>query len=350
MSEEIGIKEIAELAGVSIGTVDRVIHERAGVSEKTAALIHSVIKKTGYKKNNAASRLKLARSKTIRIAVLLPIEARLSDNYWNLPYSGIHKAVEELKDFGITYSLVTFKMSNEKTFVDQANAIFDLSFDAIITVPYFFNQSKDLLKKASEKKIKVVFIDTHYDFKEPHFAIYQDSLKSGAVAARLLHNVVGDNGNYLIVSLMNNMGIIQNNIKKREFAFRSFLENRIGPLNNSVHSVVSTSKNLSVVRNKVISLLDLKKNVGLYVTNSRVYLLPKVLKDLNTSQLTIIGYDLNEKNKILLEENKIHFLLNQQPEWQGYNAAKGIFKFLTEGDSGALHLTIPVEIIVKENL
>lgn len=46
MSEEIGIKEIAELAGVSIGTVDRVIHERAGVSEKTAALIHSVIKKT----------------------------------------------------------------------------------------------------------------------------------------------------------------------------------------------------------------------------------------------------------------------------------------------------------------
>mgnify|MGYP001414833489 CR=1 FL=1 len=74
------------------------------------------------------------------------------------------------------------------------------------------------------------------------------------------------------------------------------------------------------------------------------------MKDLNTSQLTIIGYDLNEKNKNLLEENKIHFLLNQQPEWQGYNAAKGIFKFLTEGDSSALHLTIPVEIIVKENL
>ena len=48
MSEEIGIKEIAELAGVSIGTVDRVIHERAGVSEKTAALIHSVIKKTVF--------------------------------------------------------------------------------------------------------------------------------------------------------------------------------------------------------------------------------------------------------------------------------------------------------------
>ena len=71
---------------------------------------------------------------------------------------------------------------------------------------------------------------------------------------------------------MNNMGIILNNIKKREFAFRSFLENHIGSLNNSVHSVVSTSKDLSVVRNKLIALLDLKKKVGLYVTNSRVYL------------------------------------------------------------------------------
>ncbi|MGA0444982.1 MAG: LacI family DNA-binding transcriptional regulator, partial [Flavobacteriaceae bacterium] len=77
MSKSVGIKEIAELAGVSIGTVDRVLHNRSGVSKKTALLILDVIKKTGYKKNNAASRLKLAQNNQIKIAVLLPIESLL---------------------------------------------------------------------------------------------------------------------------------------------------------------------------------------------------------------------------------------------------------------------------------
>lgn len=349
MNKEIGIKEIAELAGVSIGTVDRVIHGRPGVSEKTAALIHTVIKKTGYKKNNAASRLKLARSKTIRIAVILPFESKVQDNYWNLPFSGIHRAVEELKDYGITYTLLTFKMSEEKTFLEQTRFLFENNYDALITVPYFYSHCQELLKKAAERKIKVVFIDTFQEFGEPHYAIHQDSLKSGAVAARLLNGVVGDQGNYLVVNIMNNVYTPQNNLEKREAGFRSFFDTR-AVANSNIHKVASTAKNLVKVRHKLIQILEMSEKVGIFVTNSRAYLLPEILKEIDTNRVTIIGYDLNEKNKTLLEEEKIHFLLNQQPEWQGYNAAKGIFKVLTEGDSSALELDIPIEIFVKENL
>ena len=350
MSKEIGIKEIAELAGVSIGTVDRVIHGRPGVSKKTAELIHSVIQKTGYKKNNAASRLKLARSKTIRIVVLFPIECRLSDNYWSLPLSGIQKAVDELKDFGITYSLLTFKMSNEKSFEEQIQFLLERNFDAIIAVPYFYSHSQTLLKKAAKKQMKVVFIDTKQSFKETHYTIHQNSLKSGAVAGRLLYQVVGDMGTYLVVNLMNNLGTIQPNMKDREAGFRSFFDMRISSAKENIHSVVSTSKNLSLVRKKVMDLIDLKKPIGIFVTNSRVHMLSLALEGLPTENIIIVGYDLNEKNKVLLKEEKIHFLLNQQPEWQGYNAAKGIFKLLTERDVSALQLEIPVEVFVRENI
>ena len=64
MGEKVGIKKIAELSGVSIGTVDRVLNNRKGVSKETAKHIRAVIKHTGYKKNNVASRLKLAQNKT----------------------------------------------------------------------------------------------------------------------------------------------------------------------------------------------------------------------------------------------------------------------------------------------
>jgi LacI family transcriptional regulator len=349
MSKEIGIKEIAELTGVSIGTVDRVIHGRPGVSNETAALIRNVIQKTGYKKNNAASRLKLAHSKTIRIAVLFPIECRLSDNYWSLPLSGVQKAVNELKDFGITYSLLTFKMSNEKSYEKQIQFILKNNFDAIITVPFFYAQSQILLKEAIKKQMRVIFIDTQQDFQENHYVIHQNSLKSGAVAGRLLYQVVGDKGSYLVVNLMNNLGTIQNNMKNREAGFRSFFESQASS-KATIQSVISTSKNLSVVRNKVNELLDLNKPIGIFVTNSRIHLLFLALEGLPSDTISIVGYDLNEKNKALLKEEKIHFLLNQQPQWQGYNAAKGIFKLLTERDASALQLEIPVEIFVKENI
>jgi LacI family transcriptional regulator len=65
---------------------------------------------------------------------------------------------------------------------------------------------------------------------------------------------------------------------------------------------------------------------------------------------TIIGYDLNRGNIKLLEENKIQFIINQQPEYQGYSAVKGLFKMITENDDADLYQKIPIEIVVRENI
>ena len=47
------IKEIAELAGVSRGTVDRVLNNRGSVSAKTAEKILEIAKALDYKPNKA---------------------------------------------------------------------------------------------------------------------------------------------------------------------------------------------------------------------------------------------------------------------------------------------------------
>lgn len=43
------IREIAELAGVSRGTVDRVLNHRGSVNAATAALVNDIAKKLDYK-------------------------------------------------------------------------------------------------------------------------------------------------------------------------------------------------------------------------------------------------------------------------------------------------------------
>jgi LacI family transcriptional regulator len=50
-SSKIRIKDIAEKAGVSIGTVDRVLHNRGDVRSETREKILQIVKEMGYTPN-----------------------------------------------------------------------------------------------------------------------------------------------------------------------------------------------------------------------------------------------------------------------------------------------------------
>ena len=56
-----GIKEIAAALKISIGTVDRALHGRPGVSPKTRAQVLKMAEKLNYRPNIAARSLKLNR-------------------------------------------------------------------------------------------------------------------------------------------------------------------------------------------------------------------------------------------------------------------------------------------------
>ena len=64
------IREIAELAGVSRGTVDRVLNHRGSVNPATAALINEIARKLDYKPNRAGMAL-AAQRKNLKLGVLL---------------------------------------------------------------------------------------------------------------------------------------------------------------------------------------------------------------------------------------------------------------------------------------
>jgi LacI family transcriptional regulator len=92
--ELVGVKEIARRANVSIGTVDRVLHNRTGVSKKTKDKILEIIKELNYQPNILARRL--ASKKLLTIAVLIP-SASPETNYWKAPLNGVLDAEIEVK-------------------------------------------------------------------------------------------------------------------------------------------------------------------------------------------------------------------------------------------------------------
>ena len=57
MTEKIRIKDIAEMAGVSVGTVDRVLHNRPNVSPPAREKVEKALKEMNYQPNMYASAL-----------------------------------------------------------------------------------------------------------------------------------------------------------------------------------------------------------------------------------------------------------------------------------------------------
>ena len=69
MTEKIRIKDIAMRAGVSVGTVDRVLHERPNVSESARKKVEEALKEMNYQPNMYASALAYNRSYTFYVLI-----------------------------------------------------------------------------------------------------------------------------------------------------------------------------------------------------------------------------------------------------------------------------------------
>ena len=78
MAAKIRIKDIAEKAGVSVGTVDRVLHKRPNVSKDALIKVNKILEEIEYKPNMYASALACNKSFTF----VLFIPHHTSEAYW----------------------------------------------------------------------------------------------------------------------------------------------------------------------------------------------------------------------------------------------------------------------------
>src|SRR5215469_15178239 len=101
--KSIGIKEIAAAAGISIGTVDRALHNRSGVNPKTRSRILKIAEKLGYRPNLAARTLKLNRR--LRIAAHLP---RQIASFFDPLREGIQEAAATLHGVTVDLTISTY--------------------------------------------------------------------------------------------------------------------------------------------------------------------------------------------------------------------------------------------------
>ncbi|MCX7956969.1 MAG: LacI family transcriptional regulator [Endomicrobia bacterium] len=148
MNKKITIKEIAELANVSIATISRVINNSGYVDEVTRKKVTDIIKKTGYIPNPAAKALS---SKSINLPFKKCISVVIADTakygFANLFFSKVFYGIME-EAVETKYNLFTrIIKSQQNNIYDELNIMINNS-DGVIAIGHGVENFVDeLLKK-----------------------------------------------------------------------------------------------------------------------------------------------------------------------------------------------------------
>ncbi|MBN1577610.1 MAG: LacI family DNA-binding transcriptional regulator [Chitinispirillaceae bacterium] len=336
----ITIKEIARRAGLSIGTVDRVIHGRGRVSKETENKIKSIIRTTGYKTNIHARNLSL--QTTHHFGVIIPFPEQ-DGSYWDIMRKGIDQAEGELVSFNVHRHYFYFNKYTEASFLSAGKEALSQRMGGLIIAPVLFDASLAFVKSIPPG-VPYVYVDSTIPGTAPLAVIGQDSFQSGVCGAKLMRMLVQGSGDIAVLRMLRN----NFHINERVRGFSSFF-NDTPSIKLHVFDVDGGADDRTFAGN-IRSIDSITGNcIGFFVTNAETHRVAKVLNGKGHAKW-IVGYDCTWENKRLIEEGAIDFILSQNTREQGYAGVTTLFRHLVLKEPCAAEVHMPIDIVTAENL
>ncbi len=303
-----------------------------------------IVEELGYTPNIFASNL--ASKKPVIFATLFP-QPVSEEGYWTKPMIGVEQRISELKHYNVEIQNYTFNQSNPRQFIDASDKIIALKPDGVILAPFFKKEALLFIEKLKENHIPFVFIDSEIKDAGQISYIGQYSYQSGMVSGKLLDMMLSE-GNILVVHFAKEMDN-QNHLVEREKGFYDWYK-----LNNpTLHQLqtieiadTSNDKWMKKVRDFIVEY----RIKGIFVTNSKVFYIGRLIEKFNLEGLKVIGHDLLKENISFLKKDIVQFLICQRPEEQGYNAVNKLFRFVIQKREIGKEKYTSIDILTKENV
>ncbi len=340
----IRIKDIALKAGVSTGTVDRVLHNRGKVSAKVKEKVLAIINEMHYEPNLMARALGSKRK--YNMAVLIPDEAY--DPYWTVPKAGILQAEQELKQFGLGVSSFLFNPGSVSSFVEKANAASLSMPDAILLSPVFYREALPFFKQWKAQQIPFALINTQIASAEALSYIGQDSHQSGYLAGKLIHYGQPEACTILIAHFDEEFANAAH-LEEKEQGFRDYFSQNQLPQYTLIKAALSSFNEAFFMQQMDALFENTPLLKSIFVSTSKAYKLAAYLEARKMYPVKIIGYDLLPENLHFLENNYISFLINQNPKGQGYWGLNILADHLIFKKKVPMIKYLPLDVVTKEN-
>lgn len=336
------IKEIAAMAGVSRGTVDRVLNHRGSVNPSTAEKIERIAKELDYRPNVAGLVL-AAQKRRLKLGVIL---FSPENPFYIDVLAGVNDKAEELSGYNCSVLVkeISFGVEEQLAAIDELVAE---EVNGIALAPYNDERIRRRINELFDLGIPVVTLNTDIENSRRIAYVGSNYTRSGATAAGLMH---------LMTHGQIHIGIVtgSSNILCHTERIAGFTET-LKPYRDSIHitDIIEVHDDEIESYEKTAKLLTEHPEINaLYFAAGGVYGGCRSVKALGRQKdMCIIAYDMVPTTRELMKKGTIAAVICQQPRHQGSKPLALLFTYLTTGELPEKEQNfVAVDIRIKENL
>lgn len=336
------IRDIAKKAGVSRGTVDRVLHHRKGVKPEVEERVTLIAEELGFSPNLAGKAL-ATRKQPLRLGCLLP---SIGNPFFKEVIEGFKQAESELSDFGVSVDIIQIKSFEVDIHLKALKQLRKQQYNGVCITSIDVPQVQEQINCLSRDGTAVITVNTDITESKRLCYVGPDYYHGGKTASGFLSLVEAKP--LRLVILTGSFHIKGHN--ERIKGFLQGLERR-----NHTYEIQDTIEGFDddhlSYANTLKSLKEHPHANCLFVVAAGVEGACKAIKELDLQQtIRIVCFDDIPAVKALIREGSISFTFCQEPRRQGYEAIQKLFFHLMDK-------ALPVEdtitntiIKIQENL
>jgi len=337
------MKKIAELAGVSRGTVDRALHNRPGVKPEVRERILAIANELDYTPNPIAKALQSTSGK-ISIGVVM---GEIISSFHRHVYESMLLARDKFKPLNIDILPVYIEKLTPHHQVEAVMKLVENGIKGLAIIPIDSPEVKELISNLVAKDIPVVTFNTDIIDSGRLCFVGQDHELAGKVAADLMGKVCHSSGDILInFGRTTNLAHVQ-----RSTSFKMLLGSRYKNLNIAKTIVTYDDENTAY---KLIYdyLLKNPNVIGIYSVTATVGAAQAIIDAGLEDKVHHICHDMvPELIDILKTHGVADFMIGQSPQKQVLYAVKILADYLLFGKKPEKeNINIAIDIRTKDTV
>lgn len=336
------IKEIAELANVSRGTVDKVIHHRSGVKKETRQRIETILSELNFQPNPLGKALANS-TKTILLGIIL---TPAYNQFIQILLQGIQEEAKTLTPYGIKPLI---KMPSSVDPAEELNILRGFHEENVSNIALFPLSDNTIINYANHLIDEGTTLFTFNSLvTKIHSAwfIGQDHYKGGRTAAQLFEKIIPSGGKIGVIISSEYITCHHDRLK----GFRDRLS-----ISGSPFRIIDILPNKDMTESAFEITMKWLRNEsdlsGIYITGGGVSGVASALKFMKRTDIKLICHDLLPDSIKLLNDGIVDFVIDQDPFKQGQMVVRSFYDYITSGKVPTkLECSIPIHIRVSESL
>lgn len=314
MSKRPTIQAVADKAGVSRGTVDRVLNNRANVSAEVFERVTKALDETGYlslKELHLQNLQKRSAAPDTKLGVLLP---NWTGHFKSEIMRGIEAARKDLEDLKTEIFVGECQTDVPQEAVELLDHLLDQGIQGVALCVPDVPTITERIRRLNEQKIPIVTFNSDLTECKKLCFVGQDYRQSGRIAAEITGKCIPGDGRVLAV-------IGNHEFEGHRARMNGFIErfSEMG-FSDSQIEVIESYNDYQITYRKVLEYLNAHPALhAIYMANRSVSGCTEAVKTAGRKgEVRIICHDLAQSTKLLLKDGSIDFTITQNIYRQGY--------------------------------